>query len=134
MNLPLERFFMDVYDNSQRERFKSLLERRVAELRTVLRDPDDLRELAEGEPRGVVDFKDLAGEQEQASLQDIQAGHAAGELSMAVAALRRLDDGSYGQCLDCGAPIDLRRLAAIAATPYCTQCQSDHERPAPARH
>lgn len=35
------------------------------------------------------------------------------------AALQRIEDGSYGQCVTCGAPIDPRRLAAL---PYATQC------------
>ena len=35
------------------------------------------------------------------------------------AALQRIDDGSYGQCVTCGAPIAPRRLAAL---PYATQC------------
>ncbi len=47
-----------------------------------------------------------------------------------VAALRRVDEGSYGLCLDCGEPIDERRLAALPATPFCTACQAIHERPA----
>jgi DnaK suppressor protein len=136
MNLPSKEVFMDAYDNSQSDHFKSVLERRVAELRAVLRETGELRESAQGEPREVVDFKDLAGEQELASLQDIKAEHAAEELSMALAALRRLAEGSYGECLDCGVPIDVRRLEALPATPYCTACQSihEHDRPASARH
>jgi len=35
------------------------------------------------------------------------------------AALQRIEDGSYGQCVTCGEPIDPRRLAAL---PYATQC------------
>jgi RNA polymerase-binding transcription factor DksA len=35
------------------------------------------------------------------------------------AALQRIDDGSYGQCVTCGEPIAPRRLAAL---PYATQC------------
>ena len=35
------------------------------------------------------------------------------------AALQRIADGSYGQCVTCGKPIDPRRLEAL---PYATQC------------
>ena len=35
------------------------------------------------------------------------------------AALQRIEDGSYGQCVTCGEPIDPRRLEAL---PYATQC------------
>ena len=37
------------------------------------------------------------------------------------AALQRIEDGSYGQCVTCGEPIDPRRLEAL---PYATQCIS----------
>lgn len=38
------------------------------------------------------------------------------------AALRRLDEGSYGDCLQCEEPIDPRRLRADPATPLCLAC------------
>ena len=34
-------------------------------------------------------------------------------------ALTRLDDGSYGKCLECGTQITAARLEAMPATPYC---------------
>lgn len=34
-------------------------------------------------------------------------------------ALVRLDDGSYGKCLECGTQITAARLDAMPATPYC---------------
>lgn len=127
---------MDAYDASQSIRFRTALEGRVAELRAVLSDAEGLRELAQGAPREVVDTKDLASDQAIAALEEVQADHAAGELSLALAALRRLADGNYGRCLDCDEAIDLRRLAAMPATPYCTPCQSihEHERPPAERH
>ena len=38
------------------------------------------------------------------------------------AALRRIDDGSYGTCVACGRPIDEARLEAV---PYATLCIDD---------
>lgn len=35
------------------------------------------------------------------------------------AALQRMEDGSYGRCVTCDAPIAPKRLAAL---PYATQC------------
>ncbi len=37
-------------------------------------------------------------------------------------ALRRLDDGSYGQCVRCGRPIGTARLAARPAADTCIAC------------
>jgi RNA polymerase-binding transcription factor DksA len=39
-----------------------------------------------------------------------------------VAAIRRLDDGSYGRCTACGAAIDPARLDAVPETPRCRDC------------
>jgi DnaK suppressor protein len=34
-------------------------------------------------------------------------------------ALKRIDDGTFGQCTVDGAPIDVKRLDAMPWTPYC---------------
>jgi RNA polymerase-binding transcription factor DksA len=38
------------------------------------------------------------------------------------AAMRRLTDGTYGQCELCGKPIPTQRLQATPYTPYCIEC------------
>ena len=38
------------------------------------------------------------------------------------AALRRLDDGDYGFCTDCGEDIEPKRLAADPTIPRCLDC------------
>lgn len=77
----------------------------------------------------VLDFKDVAAEESRAVVDEAAYAHAAEELAQVLAALRRIGDGSYGLCEDCGEPIDQRRLSALPATPYCTACQAIHERP-----
>jgi len=123
---------MDTYDRTLAPRFAQLLAKREAELRAVLRATGDLAEhtsdVSEGE---VVDFKDMAVEETQAVVEQAKAGQAARELEQMIAARRRLADGSYGECIDCGEEIDLRRLTALPATPYCTGCQAIHENQRP---
>ena len=74
------------------------LAQREAELRRVLQLPlpeaDSLRE--------VLDFKDMAVEETLATVDEAKAEHAKLELQQVVAARRRIEDGSYGECLDCG--------------------------------
>ena len=129
---------MDTYDRTHAPSFAKLLAEREAELRAVLRATGDLAEHASDVSKGeVVDFKDMAVEETQAVVEHAKAGQAAQELEQVIAARRRLADGSYGECLDCGEEIDLRRLRALPATPYCTACQAIHEheqgRPRPLR-
>ncbi len=44
------------------------------------------------------------------------------------AAWRRIDDGRYGVCIDCGADVDLERLSAYPTAKRCMQCQQQRER------
>ena len=43
-------------------------------------------------------------------------------------ALQRLDDGTYGICLDCREPIPPERLEALPYATLCVRCQSRQER------
>jgi DnaK suppressor protein len=44
------------------------------------------------------------------------------------AALRRIDDGSYGMCGSCGQPIAEERLEALPWTTRCIDCKRREER------
>src|SRR3569623_1098579 len=111
---------MDSYDKVMAATFRNALARRVTHLRETLgHETDGVR--SEAEPGG--DFKDAAAREAQADVDEAYAGQAARELAQVEAALRRISDGSYGSCLDCGEPIDLLRLLAMPAAAYCTDCQ-----------
>jgi len=51
-----------------------------------------------------------------------------GELKDIEDALRRLDDGTYGICEECGKPIDEARLEAVPWARYCVVDQARIER------
>jgi DnaK suppressor protein len=104
------------------------LQQRKAELRALLQEAAGAN-IAGDNPPEVLDFKDVAAEETRAVVDEAAYAHAAEELSQVVAALRRLEDGTYGSCEDCGEAIDERRLRALPATPFCTACQTIHERP-----
>jgi len=59
-----------------------------------------------------------------------EATIAARTLAQVRQALERLDDGSYGICIDCGRAIEPARLAAVPWTPYCLADQEKHDREA----
>ena len=44
------------------------------------------------------------------------------ELSRVEAALRSIDDGTYGTCTNCGNPIGAERLEAIPWAAHCIDC------------
>jgi DnaK suppressor protein len=119
---------MDIYTRTLAPRFSQLLAEREAELRSILRTTGEVAVQApDTQAREVLDFKDMAVEESQSVVDEAKADHALEELEHVLAARRRLADQSYGECLDCGEPIDLRRLMALPATPFCTACQDIHE-------
>ena len=48
-------------------------------------------------------------------------------LQMVNAALQRIEDGTYGECLNCGKEIGLKRLEAVPWTHLCIDCQAKAE-------
>ena len=44
-------------------------------------------------------------------------------LTQVDAALKRIEDGEFGICLECEEPISLKRLAAVPWATYCLRCQ-----------
>lgn len=117
---------IQTYEPSLAPRFAKLLSQREDELRALLKTLDHFKS---GDEAGheVSDFKDMADEQTLARLDRANALRLEAELQQVGNAQRRLAEHRYGACLDCGEPIDLRRLTALPATPYCAACQSQHE-------
>jgi RNA polymerase-binding transcription factor DksA len=44
------------------------------------------------------------------------------------AALKRIEDGTSGTCMTCGAPIPFERLEIVPAADRCVTCQADRDR------
>ena len=42
-------------------------------------------------------------------------------------AMKRIKDGTYGSCLQCGKPISSRRLAALPYSELCIDCQKSND-------
>ena len=123
---------METYTDAMAPRFKKLLEEREAELREILRADSGANRPQDDTPAGeVLDFKDFASEQSHVVVDDAKLTRAIQELDQVIAARRRLDQHLFGDCLDCGKAIDVRRLAALPSTPLCSTCQAGHEKHAP---
>ncbi|MFC6081630.1 TraR/DksA family transcriptional regulator [Sphaerisporangium aureirubrum] len=102
---------------------RTQLESMLAELDrsiTVLRgDPD-----APGD-RSLADAgADLTDADRARAMLDV----AARQRTAVLDALKRLDSGDYGRCVDCGKPVPEGRLAARPEASRCVQCQSVRER------
>lgn len=62
-----------------------------------------------------MDFSMERLESEEGLIQDIED------------ALKKIDDGSYGTCDECGKKITLERLRAIPFASLCLACQEENE-------
>lgn len=75
----------------------------------------------------VMDTKDAARKQENLDVRRAEVQRDETELADVVAALQRMADGSYGECIDCGQEIDVRRLQARPESMRCIACKEKVE-------
>ena len=85
------------------------------------------RELTGSSAHEVTDRKDEAAQQSIADVNGRQEQRDLDEMAEVEAALYRLDNGTYGDCSDCGEPILLQRLQVQPATQRCALCQASFE-------
>jgi RNA polymerase-binding transcription factor DksA len=111
------------------------LNRRLQALRGEVHAAHLARQAADlPDTREVGDRKDEAARHQFDDLDDAQEQRDLDELAGVMAALQRLDAGSYGECLDCGEPIPAPRLRVQPAAPRCAPCQTAHEAAAERAH
>ena len=78
--------------------------------------------------RNIPDVADRASEETDRALELRTRDRERKVVSKIDAALRRIDDGSYGYCDDTGEPISLKRLDARPIATYSLEAQERHER------
>jgi DnaK suppressor protein len=96
---------------------QEILERKAAELDRELRNRDGIT---------IEKSADQMDEIQYATERELAIRNVDREsilLRQVKAALRRIDDGSFGTCVECESPISPRRLAALPWALLCIQCQ-----------
>lgn len=68
------------------------------------------------------DAEDRASEREEDEVLERLGNSGLKEIQMIKAALLRIDNESYGECLKCGEAISSERLDLLPATPMCRNC------------
>jgi DnaK suppressor protein len=102
---------------SELDRFRAVLTARVVELEHVTRSRDAI---------AVERSADQLDEIQAASHRALAVGNldrGFNQIRNARAALRRIEEGSFGTCLECEEDIHPKRLAAVPWTPLCIRCQ-----------
>ena len=115
---------------SQREALRARLAERSRQLR---------EEIAQGIHQSAASA-DSAPDQGRAeagdeAVADLESGIAlaeverdAAELNAVLEALMRMEQGGYGLCADCGAPIAFERLLVQPQAPRCMRCETERDR------
>lgn len=68
------------------------------------------------------DWSELATEREGDEVLEATGNAGLAEITQIRAALNRIEEGSYGDCVRCGEPIAEARLDALPWTPLCRSC------------
>ncbi len=107
-------------------KFKELLDEKR---RAVLdRARKTLTEDMQLDPSDLPDEMDLASAEYNQSFEFRLRGRDKALLGKLDLALKKIDDGTFGQCESCDEPIGKKRLEARPETGLCIRCKEDQER------
>ena len=97
--------------------YKRALETRLAELEARLHKIEtDLDETPNA------DFTERAAERENDEVLEELGEVGLAEIRQIRAALDRIEQGTYGECINCGDPINEKRLEVVPHASLCTDC------------
>jgi len=106
--------------------FRDKLLAKQQELKTeIARLEHEERETQQGEVQDPID-EATTDEEKAATFEEGEIERAT--LLLVEDALKRIYDGTYGTCVDCGRRISEARLEAVPWTPYCREDQEKHDR------
>src|SRR5215469_4668465 len=108
-------------DRASLKKFRQILSDRADEQQKRLKAAR--RQKGEAGLSEAKDEGDRAAASTNAEISVVQQAQAESLLKMIGAALGRIDDGTYGECLKCGQEIGPKRLEAIPWARYCITCQ-----------
>jgi DnaK suppressor protein len=98
-------------------KYKEVLETRQAELMEVLKNRDGIT--IEKSPDALDEVQNAA--ERELAIRNLD--RESNLLRNVRAALRRIDEGTFGVCVHCEEDINPKRINAVPWTAYCIQCQ-----------
>lgn len=105
-------------EKAQLTKFETILKNRREELRKSQAQEEKQEDYDFGRDEG--DRANFSQSKEMAFRQKAQDR---GLLMMVESAITRIEDGSFGTCINCGQEITLARLNAVPWSRYCITCQ-----------
>jgi len=115
-------------DREQWEPQRRAMAQRLRELQARVGDEAALAAERQERQRGeVLDVGERSDDDETAFNRDALRARHAEEILALQAALHRIDQGSYGRCIECQDEIDAARLQARPESPRCLACERRYE-------
>ncbi len=108
---------------AQVKRFKKILEFKSVELRENLASAKAAKALSIGEQE--TDLEDMVGQSHEEWIFLNRNNIDVKFLREIDKALQRIEDHSYGTCMECEESIAIKRLEAISWARYCVPCQEE---------
>ena len=103
---------------------EKLLQQQADLQRAMISAVEQGRETSTDDTQDVAD-QAVASYQKELLFSQGTNGHV--QLTRIRAALQRLNEVTFGECLNCGKTIGTKRLEALPWTPYCIDCQEKIE-------
>ena len=103
-------------------KYRTILEERQAELAGILRNRDAIT--IEKSPDALDEVQNAA--ERELAIRNLD--RESNLLRNVRAALRRIDEGTFGTCVHCEEEISPKRIAAVPWTPFCIDCQEQHDK------
>jgi RNA polymerase-binding transcription factor DksA len=97
--------------------YEKRLRARLRELTTRIDEVE-----AELDQPAAADFEERASEREGDEVLEGLGAASVAEIRMIQAALKRIEEGTYGECVNCGEDIAEARLDAVPHAPRCVKC------------
>src|SRR6476620_5297096 len=103
-------------------KFKKILETKQEELERIVRNRDAIT---------IEKSADALDEVQHAAERELAIRNLDRESNLlrnVRAALRRIDEGTFGTCVHCEEDISPKRVNAVPWTPFCIDCQEQHDK------
>ena len=116
------------FEGKQKEYFDALMQYRDAVLGRMKQYREDALDANNADKRGVTThMADLGSDNSRHEMELQRLTEEGDVLELIEDAIKRLIDGDFGKCQDCGGDIPPARLAVRAYAIYCTKCKRRRE-------
>lgn len=110
--------------NKDLERFKKRLLKLKAEILKIIQS----HEQEESNTEHSIDEVDQASELMEKMMDFTMSSNFRTNIKKVEEALKRIEKGEFGKCMNCNNEIPIKRLEILPFTQYCIECQKEFEK------